>query len=53
MAQTANLKDYHAPLLLPGISINTSAKDHFPLDQMQMIKFDGERWVRFGDVVSP
>ena len=53
MAQTANLKNYHAPLLLPGISINTSSTDYFPLEQMQLMKFDGQSWVRFGDVIKP
>jgi branched-chain amino acid transport system substrate-binding protein len=53
MAQTANLKNYHAPLLLPGISINTSPKDYYPLKQMQMMRFDGHSWVRFGEVISP
>jgi branched-chain amino acid transport system substrate-binding protein len=51
MAQAANLKDYAAPLLLPGIKINTSRTDYFPIEQMQMNRFDGSSWIRFGDLV--
>jgi branched-chain amino acid transport system substrate-binding protein len=50
MRQAANIKDLSPPLLLPGIKINTSPTDYFPIDQMQVVKFDGERWVPFGEV---
>ena len=53
MSQAANLKNFRAPLLLPGITINTSASDYYPLEQLQLMKFDGQTWVRFGDVISP
>ncbi len=51
MRQAANLKNLELPLLLPGIKINTSPMDFYPIKQMQMIRFDGNRWVRFGDVM--
>ena len=50
MAQANNLKDLENPILLPGIKINTSPTDHRPLKQMQLQRFDGKRWVRFGPV---
>ncbi|MEK8052984.1 ABC transporter substrate-binding protein [Ideonella sp. DXS22W] len=50
MAQANNLKDLDNPILLPGIKINTSPTDHRPLEQMQLQRFDGKRWVRFGPV---
>ncbi|MEQ8347457.1 MAG: ABC transporter substrate-binding protein [Sneathiellaceae bacterium] len=50
--QAASLKDFQAPMLLPGITINTSATDFFPIEQMQLVKFDGTEWVRFGEVLS-
>ena len=50
MAQANNLKDLENPILLPGIRLNTSPTDHRPLKQMQMQRFDGKRWVRFGPV---
>jgi branched-chain amino acid transport system substrate-binding protein len=52
MKQAASLKDLAQPMLLPGITINTSAKDFYPIEQMQMQKFNGERWELFGPVIS-
>jgi branched-chain amino acid transport system substrate-binding protein len=52
MKQAASLKDLKLPMLLPGITINTSAKDFYPIEQMQMQKFTGERWELFGPVIS-
>jgi branched-chain amino acid transport system substrate-binding protein len=40
------------PMLLPGIKINTSPTDFAPIKQMQMARFDGERWKLFGPVLS-
>ena len=48
----ASLKDYDAPLLLPGIVINTGPDDFAPIEAMQLQKFDGESWKRFGDVIA-
>ena len=50
MKQAASLKDLSLPLLLPGIKINTSATDFYPIEQEQLAKFDGERWVLFGEL---
>jgi branched-chain amino acid transport system substrate-binding protein len=50
MRQAANLKDLTIPMLLPGIKINTSPTDFAPIEQMQMAKFDGERWALFGEI---
>jgi branched-chain amino acid transport system substrate-binding protein len=50
MRQAANIKDLSLPLLLPGIKINTSPADYFPIEQMQLARFDGERWVLFGEI---
>jgi branched-chain amino acid transport system substrate-binding protein len=50
MAQANNLKNVENPILLPGIKINTSPTDHKPLEQMQLQRFDGKRWVRFGPI---
>ncbi|HEX2216110.1 MAG TPA: ABC transporter substrate-binding protein [Xanthobacteraceae bacterium] len=52
MKQAANLKDVQLPMLLPGIMLNTSASDFYPIEQMQMMRFNGERWERFGPVIS-
>ena len=50
MRQAANLKNFELPLLLPGIKVNTSPTDHAPIEQEQLAKFDGERWVLFGEL---
>jgi len=50
MRQAANLKDLELPMLLPGIKINTSPTDYYPVEQVQLIRFDGTRWVRFGEM---
>jgi branched-chain amino acid transport system substrate-binding protein len=52
MKQAASIKDLSLPMLLPGIKINTSATDFYPIEQEQLAKFDGERWVLFGNVMS-
>jgi branched-chain amino acid transport system substrate-binding protein len=52
MKQAASLKDLGNPMLLPGITINTSATDFFPIEQMRMMRFTGERWELFGPVLS-
>ena len=52
MKQAANLKDFTPDTLLPGIKMNTSATDFAPIEQLQMMRFKGERWDLFGDVIS-
>jgi branched-chain amino acid transport system substrate-binding protein len=50
MRQAASLKDVELPLLLPGIRVNTGPSDFAPIEQEQLAKFDGERWVTFGEL---
>jgi branched-chain amino acid transport system substrate-binding protein len=52
MQQAANLRDLALPMLRPGIRINTSPTDFYPLQQVQMIRFDGKRWVPFAEVLT-
>ena len=52
MKQAANLKDLHIPCLLPGIMTNTSPSDFAPLDQLRLMKFEGEHWHLFGDTIG-
>ena len=52
LKQALNLKNVPLPMLLPGITLNTSPTDHMPVEQMQMMRFDGKRWNRFGDILS-
>jgi ABC-type branched-subunit amino acid transport system substrate-binding protein len=52
MKQAANLKDFRTEVLLPGIKINTGPDDFAPISQLQLMKFNGEKWDLFGDVIS-
>jgi branched-chain amino acid transport system substrate-binding protein len=52
MKQAASLKDFTPDTLLPGVKINTSATDFAPIEQLQMMRFKGEKWDMFGDVIS-
>jgi ABC-type branched-subunit amino acid transport system substrate-binding protein len=52
MKQAANLKDFRTAVMLPGIMINTSATDFAPISQLQLMRFQGQRWELFGDVIS-
>jgi branched-chain amino acid transport system substrate-binding protein len=52
MKQAANLKDFTPDTLLPGIKINTSPTDFAPIDQLQLMRFKGQKWELFGDVMS-
>jgi branched-chain amino acid transport system substrate-binding protein len=51
MKQALNIKEFPLPMMLPGIKVNTSPTDHFPIDQMQLMRWDGKSWVRFGDLL--
>jgi branched-chain amino acid transport system substrate-binding protein len=52
MRQATNLKDFEVGLLLPGIKINTSPTDYYPIEQMQMSRFNGEHGELFGKPIS-
>jgi len=52
MRQAASLKDFVVPGTLPGIRINTSATDFAPIESVQLARFDGKEWVRFGEVMG-
>jgi branched-chain amino acid transport system substrate-binding protein len=52
MKQAASLKNLELPMLLPGIRISTGPNDFFPIEQMQMQRFNGERWENFGPIME-
>ena len=52
MKQAANLHNLELPMLLPGIKINTSPTDYYPLKQMQMQQFNGKDWRPVGPIMS-
>jgi branched-chain amino acid transport system substrate-binding protein len=52
MKQAASIKNLELGGLLPGIKVNTSATDFAPISQVQLIKFKGETWERFGEILG-
>ena len=52
MKQAAAIKDLELGMLLPGIKVNTGPKDFFPIEQMQLAKFNGTSWELFGEILS-
>jgi branched-chain amino acid transport system substrate-binding protein len=52
MAGATSLKDLKLDMLLPGITVSTSKTDHYPVEQMQLVKFSGERWALFGEIIE-
>jgi branched-chain amino acid transport system substrate-binding protein len=51
MKQAAGFQKYRAPLLLPGILINTSPTDYYPIQAVQLQRFKGETWELFGEIM--
>jgi branched-chain amino acid transport system substrate-binding protein len=52
MKQAANIKDLQLGGLLPGVKVNTSATDFAPLSQLQLMRFKGETWELFGEILN-
>jgi branched-chain amino acid transport system substrate-binding protein len=48
MKAATHLNIKNDPFLLPGITVHTSATDHFPLDQARLERYHNGRWVSFG-----
>jgi branched-chain amino acid transport system substrate-binding protein len=51
MRQATNLRELELPMLLPGVKVSTSPTDYYAVQQSQLMRFDGKRWIRFGDLV--
>jgi len=52
MKQAASIKDLELGGMLPGIKINTSATDFAPISAVQLVRFKGEAWDRFGGIIE-
>ena len=52
MTQAAGLKNLKLDILLPGITIDTSPTDFYPIEQMQLVQFDGTSWQLIGEVIE-
>ena len=52
MRQATSINNLAVPGLLPGITVNTSGTNYRPIRQLQLSRFDGKTWVRFGQVIK-
>ena len=52
MHQAENLHEFVVPTLLPGIRVTTGPTEHRPIKSLQMQRFDGQTWVRFGELIE-
>jgi len=52
LKQATHLKNVQLDLLLPGISVSTTPDDYRVNKQLQMMKFNGERWEMFGPILE-
>jgi branched-chain amino acid transport system substrate-binding protein len=52
MRQAASLHDFSPPNLIPGIKVNTSPDNFYPIRQLQLARFNGQTWEGFGDIIS-
>jgi len=52
LKQATNLKNVQLDLALPGITASTTPNDYRVNKQLQMMKFNGERWEMFGPILE-
>ncbi len=52
MRQAENLKEVQLPMLLPDIRVSTAKNDHYPVKQLRLVRWEGTRWVPFGELLS-
>ena len=53
MKTAASLKNVKVPLLMPGVTIDTSPTDFYPIECARLAKFDGKKWAGVSDVICP
>jgi branched-chain amino acid transport system substrate-binding protein len=52
LKQATSLKGIELPMLLPGISIQTTPEDYAAITERQFARFDGKTWVLFGKILG-
>lgn len=52
MKVAASIKDLQLPMLLPGVKINTGPEDFYPIEAVQLARFNGKTWALFGAVIE-
>ena len=51
MKQAASFQKFRVPLLLPGITVSTSATDFYPIQAIRLARFNKDSWDQFGDIM--
>jgi branched-chain amino acid transport system substrate-binding protein len=51
MKAVANM-DFEMDTYIPGIRIKTTSTDFYPIEQVQMMRFTGEKWQLFGPIID-
>jgi len=52
LKQATSLTAVPVPMLLPGIAVTTGADDYRPIELLQPMRFDGERWRALGGLIA-
>jgi len=52
MHQAANLKNFHPAMLIDGVNLDTSPTNYEPMRKLRMVRFDGERFTYFGEIID-
>ncbi len=52
MKQATSIATLEVPTLLPGVKVSTSPTNYHPIRAMQLQRWDGKTWVRFGEVIE-
>lgn len=52
LKQATSLKGFSMPILLPGVTVDTSPTNYFPFGELQMERYDGTRWAPFGKPIK-
>ena len=51
MKQASSIQKFRVPMLLPGITVNTSATDFYPIQAVQLSRFKKDSWDLFGEIM--
>lgn len=52
MKQAASIRNFQIPMALPGVLAQTGPDDFAPFQTMQLVRFDGQTWVAFGEPMA-
>ena len=48
LKQATTMTNQPFPMLLPGVTVTLKPDDYTTFDTLQLARFDGQRWIRFG-----